>query len=419
MSDNQELYDARLKRVSDAVKLIEPDRVPIVPCFQAFPVYYACERTSVKHSIKDLLEDYKKAAEVYDVFYEHFMPDLGWDPILFFPTQYMEASGISWFRWPGRHFDDTMTMYQYIEGDYMKADEYSEATRDLTKFMMNKWIPRSFSNLQGMAKVDFRNAMWFGHMGEFAAFSDPEVIETFEALAKTGRILLDWFTFLGDYQEHMKEKFAMPPLYASFAYAPFDMVGDSMRGTTEILMDMYDRPEELLAMIDVVKENAIEDTIAGSQDKAVPYVWYWLHKGVDDFMSNDQFAKFYWPSLRDHATAVADAGLTPVIYVEGAYNNRLEFLKELPPKKCILNFEYTDMAAAKTVLGGHSCIAGNVKAFSLSSGTKEDTVNEVKQLIDTCAPGGGYILDTGTMVDDAKVENIEAMFETVEIYGKK
>jgi hypothetical protein len=35
----------------------------------------------------------------------------------------MESSGITWFRWPGKHFDDTMTMYQYIEGDYMKADE--------------------------------------------------------------------------------------------------------------------------------------------------------------------------------------------------------------------------------------------------------------------------------------------------------
>jgi uroporphyrinogen-III decarboxylase len=285
--------------------------------------------------------------------------------------------------------------------------------------MMNKWMPRSFANFQGLAKLDFRNAMWFGHMGEVAAFSDPEVISTFESLVETGKILLDWFIYLGQYQAHMKEKFGMPPLYASFAYAPFDMIGDSMRGTTEILMDMHDRPDELLAMLDVVTDNAINDVIAGSQGKAVPYVWWWLHKGIDDFMSNEQFEKFYWPSLKKHLMGVIDAGLTPVVYVEGAYNNRLEYLKELPPKKVIFNFEYTDMAAAKKMLGGHSCIAGNVKAFTLSYGSKEDTINEVKQLIDTCAPGGGYILDTGTMVDDAKVENIEAMFETVETYGRR
>jgi hypothetical protein len=422
MANTQELYDARLRRVANAVQVKEPDagdRIPFVPVFQAFPVYYAKERTNVQYTIKDLLEDYRKTADVYDVFYEHFQPDLGWDPILFFPTQYMESSGITWFRWPGKHFDDTMTMYQYIEGDYMKGDEYAEATRDLSKFMMNKWIPRSFANLQGMSKLDFRNAMWFGHMGEFAAFADPEVIETLESLKKTGRILLDWFIFLGEYQARMKEKFGIPPLCAGFAYAPFDMIGDSMRGTTGILMDMYDRPDELLAMLDVVTHNAIEDTIAGCSGKAVPYVYWWLHKGVDDFMSNEQFGKFYWPSLKKQIEAVIGAGLTPVIYVEGAYNSRLEFLKELPPGKCVFNFEYTDMATAKKVLGGHSCIAGNVKAFTLSYGSKEDTINEVKQLIDTCAPGGGYILDTGTMVDDAKVENIEAMFETVETYGRK
>jgi hypothetical protein len=422
MANTQELYDARLARVEGAVQLKEPeagDRIPIVPVFQAFPVYYARERTNVQYNIQDCLQDWKKAGEVYDVFYEHFQPDLGWDPILFFPIPYMEASGITWFRWPGKHFDDTMTMYQYIEGEYMKGDEYREATRDLTAFMMNKWMPRSFSEMPGLSKVSFRNAMWFGHMGSFAAFSDPEVIATFEAMVKTGKILLEWFIYLGEYQARMKEKFGIPPLYNSFAYAPFDMIGDSLRGTVPILTDMYDHPDELLAMLDVVTDNAIEDTVAGAQGKAVPYVWWWLHKGVDDFMSDEQFAKFYWPSLRRHIEGVIDAGFTPVIYVEGAYNTRLEYLKELPPKKCIFNFEYTDMAAAKKALAGHSCIAGNVKAFTLSYGSKEDTVNEVKQLIDLCAPGGGYILDTGTMVDDAKVENIEAMFETVETYGRK
>ncbi len=413
MSAKQE-YDARLNRVLDASKLIEPDRVPLVPVVQAFPIYYANVCT-----IADVMNDYRKATQVYDIFYGHFKPDLGWDPILLFPTQYMEMLGITWFRWPGKHIEDPNTMYQYIEGEYMRKDEYPEAIMDITKFMMNKWIPRSFEHLSGFKKIDFRNSMWFGHMGEFATFSDPEVISSLETLVETGKYLMEWFGYLGEYQEHMKNDLGIPVLYASFAYAPFDMIGDSMRGTVDILMDMYDQPDNLLKLIDVVTEFAIQDTIAGSVGKSVPFVWYWLHKGVDAFMSNEQFAKFYWPSLRRYIIEVADAGLVPVIYVEGAYNSRLEFLKEIPPGKAIFSFEHTDMAAAKKALGGHSCIMGNVPAVMLTYGKKQEVVDYCKWLIDTCAPGGGFIMDTGTMVDDAKEENMDAMFETTFTYGKK
>jgi len=414
MENMQELYDSRLGRVSDAVLLNEPDRVPIVPVFQAYPVYYA-----KKWTIKDLMYDYHKVGEIYDIFYEHYKPDLGWDPILFFPANYMECAGLNWFRWPGNGVSDPNIMYQYIEDEYMKEDEYKEAIHDITKFMMNKWLPRSFSNLSGLSKVDFRNTMWFGHMGAFTAFADPEVIATFDTLAKSGQMLLEWFTYLGDYQRHMKEKFGMPPLYAGFAYAPFDMIGDTLRGTYGILEDMLGNPDELLQLIDIVTEFAIKDTIAGCSGKAVPYVWYWLHKGLDPLMSNEQFAKFYWPSLRRYITEVADAGLTPVIYVEGAYNTRLEYLKEVPAGKVIYNFEHTDMKNAKKVLGGHSCISGDVPATMLAYGKKEEVVDYCKWLIDVCAPGGGYIMDTGTMVDNAIPENIDAMFETTYLYGKR
>jgi hypothetical protein len=132
----QELYDARLKRVADAVQLKEPDRVPIVPCFEAFPVYYTRERTNIKWSVQDLFEDYHRATEVFDAFYEHFEPDLGWDPTLFTPVKHMDVAGINWFRWPGKHFEDNMAMCQYVEDEFMKADEYPEAIFDITKFMM-------------------------------------------------------------------------------------------------------------------------------------------------------------------------------------------------------------------------------------------------------------------------------------------
>jgi hypothetical protein len=41
-------------------------------------------------------------------------------------------------------------------------------------------------------------------------------------------------------------------------------------------------------------------------------------------------------------------------------------------------------------------------------------IDYCKFLIDTCAPGGGYIFDTNALVDNVKRENLDAMFEVFE-----
>jgi hypothetical protein len=304
---------------------------------EAFPIYYG------GGTIKDILYDYRKGEAWFDKFFQDFKPDLGWDPVMFFPAQFMEILGLNWFRWPGNQIEDPNGMYQFLEGEYMKGDEYDEMTFDPTHFMLTKWLPRSFKHLQGFKKLYFRNAMWLGFIGTFANFADSEVVDSLERTLKAAKILSGWFDFLAGYRTKMEEKLGIPLAYASFAFAPFDMIGDTMRGTVPILEDIHDRPEKLLALIDKVTDYAIEDQIKSAKPTGRPWVWFWLHKGVDEFMSDEQHARFYWPSLRRYMLA----------------------------------------------------------------------------LIDTCAPGGGFMLDTSALVDDAKPENLMAMFETVEKYGRR
>lgn len=404
-------YEARVKRVSDAVSLKEPDRIPIIPVFEAFPVYYGGE------TIKACMDDYRKTEKCFDKFFEDFKPDLGWDPIMIFPTYVLDRLGINWFRWPGNGIEDPNTMYQFIEGEYMKKDEYDEAIFDITYFMMTKWIPRSFKNMQGFKKLYFRNAMWFGFFGAFAPFADQDVIDSFEAAADAARELKEWNSYIGYYRRKMKEKFGIPPAYGGFAYAPFDMIGDSMRGTVNILTDIYDQPEKLLALIDKVTKFAIEDQIKGAKQSGSPYVWFWLHKGVDEFMSDEMYRRFYWPSLQKYIIGLVEAGLTPVVYCEGNYNTRLEYLKDVPKGKVVYDFEGIDMLKAKKVLGDVACIAGNVPNHLLSYGTVKEVSDYTRHLIETCGEGGGFMLDTSALIDDAKPENVMAMFETVDKYG--
>ena len=406
-------YDARLKRIMDCIELKEPDRVPLALSLQAFPYYYAgC-------TIADAMADYNKAGAALDKFYADFKPDLGFDPNLMYNNKYMNTAGLRFLRWPGKHLEDLNVSYQFVEGEYMLADEYPEAISDITKFMLNKWIPRCFSNLEGLSGVDFRNSMWFNHMGAFASFGTPGVMQALNNLMKAGQELLEWFAFLAQYQQKMTNTFGIPNMAAGYAFAPFDMIGDSMRGTVGIMMDMFDQPDNLLQLIDVITDFAIRDTINSCSGKPVPFVIFWLHKGVDEFMSDEQFCKFYWPSLRKYIIAIIEAGLVPVLFCEGAYNSRLHHLRDIPAKKAIYSFENTDMANAKKILGDHSCIKGNIPTSLIAFGSKSEVVDCCKKLIDTCAPGGGYIMDSGALIDNAKLENIEAIFETTYTYGKK
>jgi hypothetical protein len=53
----------------------------------------------------------------------------------------------------------------------------------------------------------------------------------------------------------------------------------------------------------------------------------------------------------------------------------------------------------------------------LATGTPDQVRAYCKNLIDKVAPGGGFIMDSSTGLEDAKVENVQAMFEFTREYG--
>ena len=135
-------------------------------------------------------------------------------------------------------------------------------------------------------------------------------------------------------------------------------------------------------------------------------------------MSPAQFERFYWKPLKKIMLALIDMGVTPYIYTEGPYNSRLEQLADVPKGKVLYHFETVDMKEAKRILGPVACICGNLSITELEFGRKETIVEQTKRLLDVCAPGGGYIFDLNGCLENCKPENLEAMFETLEQYGK-
>jgi len=110
-------------------------------------------------------------------------------------------------------------------------------------------------------------------------------------------------------------------------------------------------------------------------------------------------------------------GLVPMPFAEGKYTNRLKQITDTPRSGIIWWFDQTDMAEAKKILGNVSCIAGNVPTSLMMTGTTEQVKENCRQLIEDCAPGGGYILAGGAHIDTDKIENLHAMMDAAKEYG--
>jgi uroporphyrinogen-III decarboxylase len=91
----------------------------------------------------------------------------------------------------------------------------------------------------------------------------------------------------------------------------------------------------------------------------------------------------------------------------------------LPKGRVLLDFEKTDMAKAKEVLGDKVCIYGNVPAAKMVHSSSQAIDEYCRDLIERCAPGGGFILGTECEVPwDARPENVRAMIAAAERYGR-
>jgi hypothetical protein len=404
-----ELYAERVKRVLDVAALRVPDRVPVFGPYQLYPYTFA------GITFKDAMNDYAMAREACHKFQDYFQPDLDFGPILAYPAPAMEMLDIAWFKWAGHGLDDNI-MYQYIESENMTADEYDEFVYDPSHFLMSKWLPRSFPPLKGLAGWPaVRSFMWFGWTGGFVGLASPEVQEALRNAAAAGEELGRWFASIGQYAEEMKAK-GTPQLYAAFDWPPFDIIGDTLRGTRNILADMRRHPEKLHDALEVATKIFIEYG-SGAAGAELPLCWIWMHKGTRNFMSDAQFKEFYWPYLRQGMLALIDKGIIPVVYCEADVESRLEHFADVPPGKVIYHVSTTDMVKAKAALGGIAAIAGNVPNVMLLSGTPDDVRAYCKKLIDDVGKGGGFIMDAAVMLDEAKPENLKAMIDFTKEYG--
>ncbi len=414
MEDNKEkLYKEREKRFEDIVALRIPDRIPIMVSWGFLPAFQA------GMTIQEVMYDPEKLWKAQWDITLRFQPDMEQNPFgLRFIGPVLESLDFKQLRWAG-HGLGPNTIYQFVEDEYMKEDEYDWFLDDPSDFIMRRHLPRICGRLKGFEKLPPLHNFITYYMGipfGLVPFASPEVKEAMKALEEAGNEAIRLATYSRRFAEKAKQE-GIPLQFGSMTQAPFDTLGDFLRGTKGLMIDMYRRPEKVIKACEKLLPYMFDMAVGPAKASGNPRVFIPLHKGLDGFMSLEQFKRFFWPTLRDLMVALINEGLVPVPFWEGNCVSRLEVIKDIPPGKACYKFEATDMFKAKEVLRDTVCIRGNVPLSILVGGTPDDVRNYCKKLIDHVGKDGGFIMDAATGLDDAKIENVQAMFDFTREYG--
>ncbi len=413
-TDHQQEYQAREKRLQDAIALREPDQVPVVPLFAFFNCYFS------GISPRQAYEDPAMAVEAWRRTIHHFQPDATYSVsfTIYAPSQVLAGLDFLAMKWPGHGVADDQS-FQFVEGEYLREEEYQEFFANRSEFFLRKMLPRLAGNLRGLAKLPPLDTAALGYVwpGVLPAFCDPEVTLALETLLAMSKEQAKWARTCAEFARELKDA-GFPSIKEQTVLAPYDLVADNLRGTTGAAQDLLVNPAKLARAIEDLAPFMAKAGINGARAKHNPRVFIPLHKGTDNFMSLRHFKQYYWPSLQRLVLELIEAGCTPYLLIEGLYNTRLDIIKEVPPGKCIYHFEGTDIFAAKKKLGGTVCLMGNLPNSLLTTGSVAQVREHTKRLIDVCGQGGGYIMSASALIDHAKPANVEAWIETTRQYGR-
>ena len=410
-SQAEQGYKARLTRIIRAIRVEEPDRVPCILPAGQFPA------PNAGITVRTAMYDYEEMKRAWRKFLYEFDGDTCVIPgvsVTSGPLNEITKTRIS--VWPGHGLSEDAGMAQYVEGEYMKAEEYEALLEDPADFFLRVYLPRTMGAFEAFAKLmPFKRA--FGMPGHFLGpCTLPEVQQAFQSIIEAGKELARFRQAVADITEEAQAA-GYPPFHGGFAHAPFDLFGDTLRGTRGIMMDMYRQPAKLLEAMEAATSWIVEGAVAGANASGVPIIFMALHKGDDSFMSAKQFETFYWPGLKKVILGLVGEGCVPLLFAEGTYNKRLEAITGLPKGSVIWWFDRTDMARAKKILGDENCIAGNVPTSLMCTGKPQTVKDYCRTLIEACGKRGGYILTGGAQVHNTTQENMRALIEAAKEFG--
>ena len=405
----EQLYKEREKRLQDAMELKQPDRIPM----HLMLGYFIADIGGITNQ-----EMHENPAKVQEIL-EHFALEHEADSITGAYSSYAEHHimlGDRMTAWPGHQLGPD-GQFQFVEREFMKAEDYDEFLEDPVDWSIRTYLPRAFTALESFSTLPPLGMTLFGcyHLFSVAQYANPALIEAFQKIAKAAQLTADRAKLTMEHGQRMVA-LGFPPnvLTGALLEAPYDFMSDTLRGMRGIMLDMLKRPDKLLVAQEKVTHFELKSVLAtGMKQALLP-----LHRGSDGFMSLNQFEKFYWPQLKGLMLQLIDNGIRPGCFYEGVWDERLEYLTELPKGKTFGMFQASDIFKVKEVLGDTMCIIGGMPNSLIQSGTVQEVRDYTNKLCQEVGKDGGFIMSTGVgEMSGAKPELVKAWVDATLEYG--
>jgi len=383
----EQLYDERLSRYLTAMRNEKPDTIPIRPFVAEFTAKYA------GFTCQDITHDFDKAF----VAVRKCAADFDWDAIVtnmvYVWTGLTQAIGTKYYGTPGIEIPPD-TGFQYREPDehnaFMKADEYDELIDDPTAFLYTKWLPRVSPDI--------------------CAIGEPSSYRNNLAFVKGGMAMLNYFMAFGPQCDRLRTESGTVSAIAGILKAPFDIIGDKLRGYLGLTIDMIEQPDKVLAACEALMPHLYNVALTTADPNNQVPIGYWMHRGCEPFVSKGQFDSHYWPTVKPIIEELWKQGHQTLFYAEGDWKNHLHRFTELPDKSIVYHVDKGDIFETNKVLGHKFCLSGGIPNAILSYKKPDDVRACCKKVIDGVAQDGGYILDASAiMQNDTSIENMKAL----------
>ena len=391
----QARYQRRLARYTTALRNEQPDRVPIRPFVAEWVGRYA------GYTCQELAHDYPKALQAvlkcaHDFEWDAVVPNMiaTW-------TGMLQAFGLEYYAIPGIDLPPHVG-HQYreppVERAYMRPDEYDQLIEDPTGYLYNVWLPRVAKPL--------------------SAIGEPTTFRHNLALVKGLMAMMQFLGDLGVQERRLREEVGTVSAIAGMLRAPLDIIADKLRGYIGLVEDLFERPRQVLAACEALMPHLTHFALATADARKEVPLGFWMHRGCVPFISFDQFADYFWATLKPIVQELWAHGTQTLFYAEGNWDYHLEAFAELPDRSIVFHVDRSDALRVHRILGDKFCLSGGISNLTLANGTPDEVRQHCAKIIREIGRDGGYILDASAIIqNDARVENIRAMTDAACEFG--
>ena len=259
----------------------------------------------------------------------------------------------------------------HLQDSPMKADEYDRFIADLNAFVAEVLLPRRHPKLftdreEAKKTLKLYAEDKFYSLVQLAAMAEQDLAQ------RLGVVPL----------LNMQKRFE----------TPIDILFDHFRGFRGTLTDLRRQPDKVRAALDTIWEVRCGAMMETSSKGEFPYAVQFPH--IPAYLSPKQFDELYWVHEKQFIETIAAAGGKAYLVMEGRWEKIWHRFLELPKDSCLLHVDDDDILKVKAELGHHQIVIGGLKTADTRLKTFDQIKDDIKRVVDICAPGGGFLFST-------------------------